>query len=760
MAKKKIRYCSLDIETSGFDPAEGEILEAGILVFEIEKGEVKILKEWDSVFKPAKQVPAKILALTGIEQEEMENAPAFAQEREEIQKLVSECVIVGHNISFDIRFLEAFGINFSGEKLDTLDLAQIFLPTHGSYNLEALMNLFGIEHKSAHRALADSKASVLILEKLAGIFRSLPKELRLSIRGLFEGASPALWNFFGEEFPPYSLKIDSNPVELRQSAEIISALQDPKAVITFPLGFDYQNYVFRALSKLKGKSFLVTQNKKILCQLWRQGIVHPVFENRDIFNNEKFEDLVRGKDKFPREFLIFLAKILVWRHANWQNKVLLDLNFSFFGNQYRGLITFEDSPGPVWPVPKKEKIAAADYSWFITFSNHEELQSRRIIILDINNFESALTSIASKKISWNDYIYSVKQISDPTAGIGEKKLFDAANKALSEIDLFFGLAAINLKKINQESSNILLDEAAANTDYFMSVERSALAFVEKMETFNKRFQSERIKRLDSELLKFFRKEENQIKWAELFESRLVLHSSPLDLAKLAGEKLGTQQNILFTASLGSQSLVQYFISRLDLTDFEIRSIGQQELRRKLEVNIRTDIGQDAKKLLELAGSADYPLALIMPSQASIKEFYEPNFRELQKRFKVLAQGFSGGATKMLDNFLINDNSLLVVTDKFISKQQHKKLHVKNLIITRLPFDQFTHPLFAAQAQKYKNQFIEFNIPRALYNFHSLVRFFYGEGLERIYITDPKIRKDYGRYFLEYLSSLSFVEIKE
>src|SRR3989344_7806195 len=156
---------------------------------------------------------------------------------------------------------------------------------------------------------------------------------------------------------------------------------------------------------------------------------------------------------------------------------------------------------------------------------------------------------------------------------------------------------------------------------------------------------------------------------------------------------------------------------------------------------------------------DFPAAVLMPNTSSLRDFYEKNYKLLQERYRVSAQGFSGGTNKLLDNFKISENGLFLATDHFVLRQIGKSLPVKTLVLTRLPFEQFTHPLFAAQAEKYDNQFVDFNIPRALYNFHTLIRFFYGQELEKIYILDPKIKKDYGKYFLDYLKSLPFVDIK-
>ena len=76
--KQETLYCSLDIETTGFDPLKEEILEVGFVFFTIGDKGIKITEEWTQVFKPAKTPSPQILALTGITQEELAEAPKFS----------------------------------------------------------------------------------------------------------------------------------------------------------------------------------------------------------------------------------------------------------------------------------------------------------------------------------------------------------------------------------------------------------------------------------------------------------------------------------------------------------------------------------------------------------------------------------------------------------------------------------------------------------------------------------------------------------
>ncbi|MBI3232294.1 MAG: 3'-5' exonuclease [Candidatus Doudnabacteria bacterium] len=126
----KMKYCSLDIETTGFDPAKDEILEIGFIFFSFGKNGIKLGEEYTRVFKSQREVSETILALTGITKTELESADAFAEHREEIQEQLKDVILVGHNIGFDIKFLEGLGLKFSSQAIDTLDLVQFVLPTH------------------------------------------------------------------------------------------------------------------------------------------------------------------------------------------------------------------------------------------------------------------------------------------------------------------------------------------------------------------------------------------------------------------------------------------------------------------------------------------------------------------------------------------------------------------------------------------------------------------------------------------------------
>jgi DNA polymerase III epsilon subunit-like protein len=73
-----MKYCSLDIEATGFDPEFNQIIELGFVIFDITGNKLEVIEKWEQVFNPGIPVEAKILGLTGITEQELLDAPEFA----------------------------------------------------------------------------------------------------------------------------------------------------------------------------------------------------------------------------------------------------------------------------------------------------------------------------------------------------------------------------------------------------------------------------------------------------------------------------------------------------------------------------------------------------------------------------------------------------------------------------------------------------------------------------------------------------------
>ncbi|MBI3536289.1 MAG: DEAD/DEAH box helicase family protein, partial [Chloroflexi bacterium] len=77
-----------------------------------------------------------------------------------------EYPIVGHNIQFDLAFLQRAGFNASAPALDTFELACILMPYASRYSLGKLLDELKIEFPTRHRALDDARATFQLFNAL------------------------------------------------------------------------------------------------------------------------------------------------------------------------------------------------------------------------------------------------------------------------------------------------------------------------------------------------------------------------------------------------------------------------------------------------------------------------------------------------------------------------------------------------------------------------------------------------------------------
>jgi len=163
-------FVGVDLETTGLDSRTDAIIE----VAAVRMVDGKPDGEFESFVNPGRQIPADIVYLTGITDEDVSAAPSIGEVLPGLVDFVAGDPIVAHNASFDAAFLrEAAAGNASlivGEAgvYDTLALARALVPRLPSHRLAALVDFFGIEHGRAHRAASDARAVARLFLELLG----------------------------------------------------------------------------------------------------------------------------------------------------------------------------------------------------------------------------------------------------------------------------------------------------------------------------------------------------------------------------------------------------------------------------------------------------------------------------------------------------------------------------------------------------------------------------------------------------------------
>ena len=108
-------YVAFDIETTGLDPNRDAIIEIGAVRF----NERRIEDEWSTLVNPGRQIPEFITNLTGIDNAMVRGAPSFLDIVQEFETFVSDAPVIGHNVRFDLGFVQKAGILAYNKVIDT-----------------------------------------------------------------------------------------------------------------------------------------------------------------------------------------------------------------------------------------------------------------------------------------------------------------------------------------------------------------------------------------------------------------------------------------------------------------------------------------------------------------------------------------------------------------------------------------------------------------------------------------------------------------
>lgn len=180
------RYVVVDLETTGNSWKDGKDKITQIAAVVVEGGE--ILEIFSSFVNPKREIPPFITELTGIDENLVKQAPLFQDVAPMIVELLQGASFVAHNVHFDWNFLkeelkQAGYADIHCPKIDTVELAQILLPTADSYKLRDLAKKHELEHDQPHRADSDALATAELFLQFLTQIEKLPL---VTLQSLYE----------------------------------------------------------------------------------------------------------------------------------------------------------------------------------------------------------------------------------------------------------------------------------------------------------------------------------------------------------------------------------------------------------------------------------------------------------------------------------------------------------------------------------------------------------------------------------------------
>jgi DNA polymerase III subunit epsilon len=171
----QVRFCVIDLETTGASPSECAITEVAAARYE---GGV-CTGTFTTLVNPGVPIPPEITYLTGITQDMVGPAPRIDAVLPALLEFIRDDVIVGHNVRFDLGFLNAAlqtrGYDrLTNRSVDTVRLARRLLRDETpNCKLGTLAQVLGLPSVPNHRAMNDVRATADLLhylfERAAGL---------------------------------------------------------------------------------------------------------------------------------------------------------------------------------------------------------------------------------------------------------------------------------------------------------------------------------------------------------------------------------------------------------------------------------------------------------------------------------------------------------------------------------------------------------------------------------------------------------------
>jgi DNA polymerase-3 subunit epsilon len=164
-----VAFVALDLETTGSRPGTSKITEIGAVRYE----GLEEIARFSTLVNPLRPIPRMITQITGITQDMVAGAPRIEEVIPELLEFLKGAVVVAHNASFDVGFLNYELRRLKGRRLgdgaiDTLPLARALAPGLPNYRLHTVAEALGAPVTACHRALADAEAAGHVFITLVG----------------------------------------------------------------------------------------------------------------------------------------------------------------------------------------------------------------------------------------------------------------------------------------------------------------------------------------------------------------------------------------------------------------------------------------------------------------------------------------------------------------------------------------------------------------------------------------------------------------
>ena len=190
---------------------------------------------------------------------------------------------------------------------------------------------------------------------------------------------------------------------------------------------------------------------------------------------------------------------------------------------------------------------------------------------------------------------------------------------------------------------------------------------------------------------------------------------------------GLSTLVLTGATLQAQGSFAYLQERLGLEDAETLALGSPfDYRRAALVLVPRDMPEPewpayleslSQAIADLVRASHGRALVLFTSHSSLRATHRLVSELLQdEAIQVLGQGIDGSARQLVRALQSNPNTVLLGTASFWEGVDIVGEALSLLVMTRLPFNVPSDPVFAARAAMYDDSFAQYALPQAVLRF--------------------------------------------
>lgn len=759
-------FVCLDLETTGLNPHDDQIIEVAIILFNHEK----ILDEWSSLVKPPIPIPAFTTHLTGITNEMVSNAPGLKEITEQIKEKLGSYPIMGHFIPFDIGFLKAKGFNLANQPLDSCQLAQSLMAKETSYSLEVLCQKLGITQVNAHRALDDVKANIELFWRLCSHVRALSEEEKTVIRPLLEKSDwpwaehilPVLDETGGERLPDTA--INEAPQHSEQHADLIELRGELKTPFLLEershTDLDLLEY---ALSQ-EDRSLLVLEDPEHLPPHKEAGILkHP----SSYLDEDRLKSFV-SKERLNGIETMIAVKMELWLLGT-ETGEKSEIRFIKEEKEvWFNLCCQEGAPNSFFAKAKKNseqrKVMVVSQHYFLKDRSRKDPQLKlppHVILGQTDQLVLGMDEAWHMRFSETRLIQDIERIKQEYPGA-----IAFMDSLASKISILFGFLGMMLKSQGlgtEPSHSLILEMHHTNTSEWNKVKGSAQSIesiltdsAKEMETMPAGDELRRNLLYLSKILQM----SSPLLWMSVSKDlQPMVHAFPKNTHELFMERVWKDCTHLhfFTHHGNLKDEFRFLKQELALPENTITQSAQDALALPLYFpkkplknpndpqNIEEVVHELKSWLPEAGGNA----MIIANSMATAEQlFYKAGGMIKALGLKLLVQNMGGGMGKIAKMSEKTDGeNVFVGNEDFMNFLLEEKIQLRFLALHRLPFASPEDPIQKARCARLKDPYKEFTLPQTALKYETLLSHFLGNEWKdkKILILDPRIN-DYSGYF--------------